>query len=278
MTDLAGPRDRISLLVALTATVGASIVLWLFLVVAQPWAVGARPATCLSTRCFCEAERSGPIAQPANTWSSLAYVALGAWAVVRFVRGSGRNRAGSSGLLIPAAALVMCVIGLTSAFYHATLTFLGQYLDVMSMYLLGALLICGALWRRGSLGEGAALMAFVAMVVALGVAQYVDPELRRVLFAVVLVPGIALELTTRVHGVSPPDRRLAALRGGIALMALGYAFWLLDQFDVLCWPESLFQGHAAWHTLTAAAAGLLVLHYAGTPRPSARGVRRTSSL
>ena len=169
----------------------------------------------------------------------------------------------------PGAAVVMCLIGLSSGFYHATLTFLGQYLDVMSMYVLGALLICGALWRRGSLSESTALALFVGMLVVLGVAQYVEPELRRVLFALVLVPGIALEATGRVHGVAPPDRRLAPLRWGILLMVLGYGCWLLDQHDVLCWPHSLVQGHAAWHTLTALSAVLLVAHYARTPRPDA---------
>lgn len=262
---LASPWDRASLGIAVLVTAAGSAALWALLVATQDWAEGARPATCLDTHCFCEAVRAGPIEQPANTLSSLAYLALGVWALVRLVRAPGRP-AGSSVVLVPAVALVACAVGLSSAYYHATLTFLGQYLDIMSMYLLGAVLVSGALWRRGTLGERGALAVFLGMVLLLGVAQYAQPELRRVLFALVLVPGIALEHTPRVHGASRPRAALAPLRAGVVLLVVAYAFWLVDQWRVLCWPDSWFQGHAAWHTLTAVATVLLVAHYARTPR------------
>jgi hypothetical protein len=247
-------------------TVAASAALWALLVATQDWAERARPATCLDTHCFCEALHGGPIEQPANTLSSLVYVALGVWALARLARAPGVP-GGSSRVLVPGVALVACAVGLSSAYYHATLTFLGQYLDIMSMYLLGALMVSGALWRRGTLRERGALLLFLAMVLVLGVAQYVEPELRRVLFALVLVPGIVLELTTRVHGAGRSARALLPLRVGMVLLVVAYAFWLADERLVLCWPESWFQGHAAWHTLTAVAAVLLVAHYARTPRP-----------
>lgn len=259
---LASPRDRTSLAIAALMTAGLTLALGAVLVAVQDWAGRARPATCLATHCFCEAVHDGPVLQPANTLSSLVYLALGAWALARVVRGGGLG--GSSRLLIPGIALVTCVVGLSSAFYHATLTFLGQYLDVMSMYLLGALMVSGALWRGRIIGERGALVLFVALCLVLGVAQYVEPELRRVLFALVLVPGIVLEHTSRVHGAGAPARALAPLRAGVLLLVVAYAFWLLDQWRVLCWPDSWFQGHAAWHTLTAIAAVLLVSHYART--------------
>ena len=38
------------------------------------------PATCLATHCFCEVPRAGElILQPANSWSSFAFVAVGFW-------------------------------------------------------------------------------------------------------------------------------------------------------------------------------------------------------
>lgn len=267
---LASPRDPASVAIAAALTVVLSVALGVLLAATEDWAHDSRPATCLETRCFCEAIHTGSVAQPANTVSSLVYLALGAWALTRFIRGprpSAEASIGSSRLLIPGAAVATCVVGLSSAYYHATLTFLGQYLDVMSMYLLGALLVSGALWRRGSVSERSAGALFLAMVALLGIAQYVEPELRRVLFAAVLVPGIVLEHSARVHGVTPADRRLWPLRSAVLLLVLGYASWLLDQGNVLCWPDSVFQGHAAWHTLTAIAAVLLVSHYARTPRP-----------
>jgi hypothetical protein len=256
----------VSIGVAALVTAMLSAALWFVLITTQGWAEQARPATCLATHCFCEAPHDGALVQPANTVSSLAYLALGAWALSRWARAPG-TPGGSSRVLVPGVALATCAIGLSSAYYHATLTFLGQYFDVMSMYLLGALLVCGALWRRGTLGERGALLLFLAMALALGVAQYVEPELRRVLFAVVLVPGIALEHTAAVHGAGRDRNDLVPLRVGVGLLVIAYGFWLADQFRVLCWPDSWFQGHAVWPVLTAIAAVLLVAHYARTPRP-----------
>jgi Ceramidase len=267
-TGLAAPRDPVSIAAAALVTAGLTLALWLLLVATQDWAGRARPATCLDTHCFCEAVHPGAILQPANTLSSLAYVALGVWAMARLLRGSGVG--GSSRVLVPGAAVAACAVGLSSAFFHANLTFLGQYLDVMSMYVLGALVVAGGLWRGGFLGERGALALFLTITVLLAVAQYLEPELRRVMFALVLLPGIALELLARVHGPVSSPAALRPLRTGVALLVVAYAFWVLDQWRILCWPESWFQGHAVWHTLTAASAVLLVSHYARLPGASRR--------
>jgi dihydroceramidase len=257
----------VALAVVGTAILGA--LLWWLLLAVEDWAEGARPATCLATRCFCEAVREGPVAQPANTVSSLAFVLVGLWAFAA-VAGARRTNANADGALIPWLALVVALVGLSSAFYHATLTFLGQYLDVLSMYLLGALLLCGALVRRGALRAPAAVALFVAIAVSLGVAQYVYPESRRVLFALVLLPGIVLEVLPATSGLPWRDPRRVLLYTGIGLLVVAYGLWVLDDRGVLCWPNSLLQGHAAWHTLTAVSTLMLVLHY-GATRPAVRG-------
>jgi hypothetical protein len=46
-----------------------------------------------------------------------------------------------------------------------------------------------------------------------------------------------------------------------SLMALAFAVWIVDRRRLLCDPESLIQGHAAWHLLAALAAACLYRRY-----------------
>jgi hypothetical protein len=61
------------------------------------------------------------------------------------------------------------------------------------------------------------------------------------------------------------------LSTGIGLLVIAYGLWVLDDRGVLCRPDSLLQGHAAWHTLTAVSALMLVLHYGTTRGGAPRG-------
>src|SRR5688572_22117478 len=84
---------------------------------------GWKPASCMPDGCFCEAIRDGVIRQPLNALSSLAFVIVGVLVVLAMRRMS-------------VFALAMAVIGFGSAFYHASLGFVGQFVDVTGMYLI----------------------------------------------------------------------------------------------------------------------------------------------
>jgi dihydroceramidase len=225
------------------------------------------PATCLPDGCFCEAVRPEGLAQPVNALTSLAYVLLGLWSLVGGVR---RPDDRPTARLMVAVGVVLVALGLGSFVYHASLTFVGQVLDVQGMYLLGVLLLVGALVRRGALPAGVAPWIYLIAVVGLLVVQVAWPDSRRVLFALVLLPGVALEALPGTTGVPWRSPALGPFRLGLLLLALGYALWLLDDAGVLCWPTSVWQGHGAWHVLTAVAAVLVVVHYARTVRSGAK--------
>ncbi|MBK9123815.1 MAG: hypothetical protein IPM16_11945 [Chloroflexi bacterium] len=95
----------------------------LSLVPASTWDA-MRPATCLPTACFCEAPlTTESIRQPVNAVSSLAYVIPGAWMLVTagqvavgVIFGTGHR------IMMGLSAIV---IGVGSAFYHGSLTFVG---------------------------------------------------------------------------------------------------------------------------------------------------------
>ena len=111
------------------------------------------PATCMPN-CFCEALHTGSnILQPVNTGSSLAFAVVSLLIIVKEKKGfsSGKERSLNSFTtywpypLIYSMALI--IAGFGSAFYHASLTFSGQYIDVLGMYLTTTFMLSYALHR-----------------------------------------------------------------------------------------------------------------------------------
>ena len=191
------------------------------------------PATCLPDACFCEAVRTGFIAQPANTWSSLAFVFVGAWILAR----SPMKRYGAATI----------AIGLGSAFYHASLTFVGQVADIFGMYLLVTFML---VFRAGRwFGP-----LYIALNLALLAAQVAFPQSRRYLFAAVIAAVLIVETRARVN-----ERKW--LYWALAAMSGGFVLWILDITKRWCDPRSLLQGHALWHVLGAVAAWCLFRYY-----------------
>lgn len=214
---------------------------------------GWRPATCLPADCFCEAVRDSLMRQPANTWSSLAFVVAAVWIALR-LRSSERARAAlppaEAGLFMAALALV----GFGSAFYHATLTFIGQVVDVAGMYLVATFILLHRLGPRFHLPPIGSVLVFVTVNAALMAGQITTPSMRRVAFGVLLVLALAIEWGSSRRG------RPWLARGAL-LMILAFVIWALDRERVICDPESLLQGHAVWHILGALAAGCLFRSY-----------------
>jgi hypothetical protein len=242
-------------LCALTAAIGAFQYRW----------AGWRPATCWPAACFCEAIRDSVFRQPANTWSSLGFVLAGLLVVSRGLADNRpvaplKNRNLSTTTLgyplLFGGALIS--IGLGSAFYHASLSFLGQLVDVSGMNLLATYLIAYALARTTGNSRGA-IMLYVMLNLLLILAVAAIPGLRRSIFALLLGIGLILEIRYVRAGTIPIE--LAWLKLGLAVMALAYAIWLLDLNKLVCWPASWLQGHAIWHGLGAVSALLLYRYY-----------------
>ena len=246
-------RLRLSIAITIIVTVIA-VAATLF---ATQYVGSLEPATCLSDHCFCEEPSDSGLVQIVNSFTSLAFVIVGVWGLLVASR---LKSARLEKRLIGVFAAVAVFIGLSSFFYHGTLTFLGQFLDIFSMYVFGTLLILGALLRRGYVKPVIGIVLFIAVNIALGYVQYVYPDSRRILFALILIPGIILEFVP--IGKPGYDRKYLYL--GIMSLIVAYGIWSLDQNGILCWPDSVLQGHGLWHILTAVAVGMVMLHYRRT--------------
>lgn len=214
----------------------------------SPWA-GWAPATCLPGACFCEGIRDQLVRQPANAISSLFFLPPGL-VILRRRRPDSMTAVGYG--------LALILIGLGSAWYHASLTFPAQTADVLGMYLVGTFAVMAAARRASNLTAGHAMVGYLATNAVLFVLLVEAPAFRRLAFAGLI--GAALLLEWR--SPRPAGRRL--LIAAFGCLGLGLVAWGLDLTRLTCSTGSWIQGHAIWHGLTAASAALFY-RYATAP-------------
>lgn len=172
-------------------------------------------------------------------------------------------------LAVRTLGLTAIIVGLGSALLHATLTLWGQFLDVLGMYLVGSFLLVRALSRWRRIPDGRAIALYAALCGLLVAVLIMLPEVRRWLFAVLLILAILVELV--FARPLRPGARLAYYLGGICAMVVAFGFWILDQQGVVCAPHSLLQGHAVWHALGATSLWLSFSYYRSERLPVSVG-------
>lgn len=247
--------------IAGVATAGAAALLaaWLApLPSAEVWG-GLTAGDCTeyceaSLRCGALATRAA-IQQPANTWSNLAFYFVGVLALARgWTPGS------------VAFAFSCLLLGTGSLLFHATVTREFQWLDVAGMYVALAAVAARAVHDAFGVPWRWTLPAFSLVSAALVAFKWVlNTTLVMVALAGIAAAGMVRTLR-RGHG-----RAMAALLP-LGLIALGYGIRALDVGRVVCDPESLVQGHAIWHLLSAASLYAAWRFFDAAPR-SGRPIR-----
>ena len=214
--------------------------------------------------CFCEAFQPGPIVQPQSSYSNLVIVMVGL--MIMGAANASWKLDGEHNLFLRGKAYslgygaAVVVVGLTSLFYHISLTFAGQMLDYIGMYLFASFVALYELarlrWLRGKAFWGAWLALNAGLVISL----LARPELRRYLFVGLVASLLVLEGLV-FYARRPVHIRFEFLATAIAIFGVALATNLSDESGALCVRESWWQWHAFWHILVAAAMGLLYLYF-----------------
>ena len=248
---------------AFALTLLSMAMVWMILTALGPdWSIFA-PATCTATRCFCELPRVGnSMLQPANSLSSYGYAFAGFLMIV-----ISQGRGWSSAFHKQAASwfgMTAIFVGLGSVLLHATLTLWGQFFDVMGMYLVSGFMLVSAVARWRNMSDQRSVLLYLGVVGALLAVLYFVPEVRRSLFAIVLLASIAVEMI--FARTLRREVRVSYYLLGIAVKAVAFTIWNLDQNGIVCNPQSVFQGHAVWHLLGATSLWCTFLYYRSEQR------------
>jgi hypothetical protein len=265
---------------ALTAAATAAALAALLALGLAGWP--GQPNGCFETmrpNCFCEGPWPGLVAQPANTFSNLGFVAVGlvlAALADRDRRSLDRERASDPAASSPLRdapaiqtlfAVVTALLGPGSMALHASFTRWGGHVDVASMYLYASLLVAYGVARAYELSVRGFVTIYAPLACLLVASKVAGPWSSDVIFAgVLVVAGASDTLAVRRRREWVRDRRL--LLAALALFALAFAIWLPSRTGgPLCVPGSWIQGHAAWHLLCAASTGLLFAYLRSERRP-----------
>ncbi|MFN6127501.1 MAG: ceramidase domain-containing protein [Planctomycetota bacterium] len=215
----------------------------------------------------------------ANTWSNLAYVLVGLYCIglgATDLRSTSRTRRNYV-LDTPAMTILMgiacCYLGIGSGLFHASLTRWGQQLDVGAMYT--PLLVCIAInlgryfprmWRVSSDLTFPVWPVLVTCVVIVAALLYYYkwsmPASQVLPVHILMVIAFAVaDCIPYPRGIQHSTLRKRWLLISLSCLALAITFRQLDVAGRFGTPDSLVQGHALWHLLTAASLGAMYVYY-----------------
>jgi hypothetical protein len=190
---------------------------------------------------FCEERLCGWVAEPANAWSNLAFVAMGVY-LLRRARIDGRTP-------LSLVGVTSILVGLGSFLFHMSGTFVGEFADLSAMFLIGALMVTMEARRFVAMNRRQVTTTFFALSIGAMLLLAVFRKIGIALFGVQVALVYASNIFWKMRGQAV-SHRYAWRLGGTFALALG--IWVLDLTGVVCAPQNhVFTGHSLWHVLTA---------------------------
>lgn len=192
---------------------------------------------------FCESLLNGWIRQPANTFSNIGFVIVG----VLLWR---RTPAIKAWLRIFAVGSIL--VGITSAIYHMSMTFVAQFFDVSSMFLTAGMLVILNAMRLKWLPQQHIYKALIAMQVTAMLLEFFLQGKTGEYFFAGQITFIVLSEVLLIRRDRPSLHAYRWWAAAATCWASATLVWVLDIKKVWCDPTNhWFNGHAAWHLLNA---------------------------
>ena len=202
----------------------------------------------------CETIGEGFLAQPVNALSSAAYIVAGLWLIIR----AARNRDEETATQF-VFGLALAGVGVGSIAFHGPMPPGARLLHDLTIAAVVVLIGARNLGTLRAWAESTVLTVFVLVTAAIALVMAVSIEAGGIVAGVIGIGAIGLEIYLYRSGrrTMEKQRMVVWLLAIVGLVAIAGAANVLGKTDApLCEPDSLLQGHALWHALTAAAFGL----------------------
>lgn len=207
--------------------------------------------------------------QTVNTYSNLAYFFLGMIAIlVSFV--DAKNKDQSTKNLIQQFPLISfffgcCLVYLCfgSAFFHASLTWLGQRADMNATYSICITLIGISSYRYFVKRDTTPIFKRI-FTLCLLIIILVFIELHLLISSSILLPFLIIIIsifTVLNYLQNKNNYRIQLTLLSIIFLIAAFILRTLDVKKIGCDPTSVYQGHAVWHLFTGMSAFMLYWFY-----------------
>ncbi|MCP9767976.1 hypothetical protein EGI22_08630 [Lacihabitans sp. LS3-19] len=197
--------------------------------------------------------------QSMNTYSNLAYFFFGILIIfiaiydIENTRNNLKNKLEKFPQLSILMGLFLIYLSIGSAFFHASLTYVGQRVDMNGTYSISIALLGIAfyhLFQIDSFTENGKKIWVIALIIM----TVIFIPIHLLISSSILLPGMILLQTVLVFIIyfrNRQERFFLLAISSIILMFIAVKIRTLDVQKIGCDPHSFYQGHAIWHLLTA---------------------------
>jgi hypothetical protein len=219
-----------------------------------PW-VGLREAGGLPNVKWCEETLCSVIAEPANTWSNVAFLIAAGY--LWWLTKNDKER------MLRFWAPATFWVGITSLVYHATVAFVTQVFDFWGMYFFFAQTLLLNLLRMGTIKVERFFKILWVSIFALTGITVVVAKLNLPVQGIVALLLVGILVTEGIAAKRSTEQRTwKYLAGALGFIFVAGIFSASDASRAWCdRHDHVFQGHAIWHVLNGFGITLAHFHY-----------------
>lgn len=218
---------------------------------------------------YCEASRNGLVKQPSNTYSNLVYMFFGllfSWNLYRGKYTQNSNSLTRTTFMPLFFCSMVVLLGPASMAMHASESHLGQYFDLLAMYMISSLMFSEAINRIYKLKSVQFFIVFFASLATCHGFHFANFSIPLVgdsgslVFGFFVVISMFMELYNKLKN-NPSISFRFAIYCSVTFLLATYIRTIGKDEHPWCDPDSLIQAHAIWHILTGVAIYFLFRYY-----------------